>query len=153
MAKKNVAKKNVAKTPVKKPGRKPRDPETPKRAVISYKDVVMAFTLQGMGQIKKLHNTGNLAKATVVRALKEFDAHQIIPGELAVWANEVYGNMNGGGRGRSTPMNGESRVYKAQKLGRAPAFIRVPVATLGAGRGDRVNVSFVEGAITLVRVP
>ena len=62
-----------------------------------------------------------------------------------------YANARGivvwSGRGRGIPQEGSTRSYKAQQLGEADPFIRLPVSALGASKGQVVTVCFQSGVI------
>lgn len=113
---------------------------------ISVKDVIVAYTLRGVDGLNALdlaHKNHLLRKAI---AFCRTEGNESVASALVEYANE-RGIVIWSGRGRGIPQEGNTRSYKAQQLGEADPFIRLPVSALGAKKGQAVTVSFRSGVI------
>lgn len=113
---------------------------------ISVKDVIVAYTLRGVDGLKSLdlaHKSHLLRKAI---AFCRTEGNEGVASALVEYAN-ARGIVVWSGRGRGIPQEGSTRSYKAQQLGEADPFIRLPVSALGASKGQVVTVCFQSGVI------
>ena len=120
-----------------------------KRTLVSYKDVQLAYLLDGIGAVERLWRDGSVSKPTIRRAVKKLqESHEDVT-ELERWVAENIGPI---GRGRAAPQAGETRTYKAQQIksGGGP-FLRLPLDPLGVARGKSVRVSFERDRIVVTR--
>lgn len=115
-----------------------------KRKVISYKDVQIAYLLDGVEGVDKLIRGRRSAGSVVKRALRELKAQGKDATTLEDFVAERFGRV---GRGRSVPRPGEERKYKAQQLKSGVPFLRLPLNTLAIQKGKQVRVRFEEDKI------
>lgn len=143
--------------------------------ITSFKDIVMAVTLEGEQGATNLRNAGKLAKRPLQGAIKYLQernsSHEA--GILAGILEEMFPGGSTGDRGRDAPKVGESRIYKAQQTfdGRevkrvkpegakksvvtvikegtpkGSAWLRLPLGSLGVEHGQKVKVDFNDGSI------
>ena len=85
-----------------------------KRSIVSFKDLQIAFLLDGISGVEKLVAGKKNAGSILKRALKEMTAQGRNVETLEAYVNERYGSS---GRGRAMPNLGEERKYKAQQIG------------------------------------
>ncbi len=110
-----------------------------KRSLISFKDIQIAYLLDDIAGVEKLiggrKNPGPLLRRAfkeLVKAGKKIDTLE----------KYILANHGTGTRGRSIPISGQERVYRAQKLAAGTAFLRLPLAPLGTLKGGKVKVVF-----------
>src|SRR5688572_30194529 len=84
-----------------------------KRTVVSFKDVQIAYLLDGISGVEKLVASRKSAGTIIRRALRELKQQGRSVDALESYVGEKYGS---GGRGRSMPGVGEERKYKAQQI-------------------------------------
>lgn len=120
-----------------------------KRTLISFKDVQLAYLLEGVDAVERQWQTGNVSKTTLRRAVKKLQESNEDVGELERWVAEHIGPI---GRGRSSPMPGETRSYKVQQLNKGGGpFLRLPLDSLGVKREGIVRVHFDKDQIVVTR--
>lgn len=119
-----------------------------KRTLVSYKDVQLAYLLDGVAAVEKQWKKGNVSKATIRRAVKKLQEANEDVAELERWVAENIGPI---GRGRSAPQPGETRSYKAQQIANGGPFLRLPLDSLGIGKGKIVRVQFDKDRIIVTR--
>ena len=108
---------------------------------------VLALT-EGATAVLAVLRDGRASAATARKAAESLTASPKVARVILAAADEVA--PQGEGRGRTPPVVGEQRVYRAQALSdEGDAWVRVPVSTLGAERGQGVLVSFLDGRIVL----
>src|SRR5690606_11357112 len=73
---------------------------TMERNLVSFKDVQIAYLMEGIGGVEKLMESGQVSKPTIRRALKKFHETGAVPAEFERWVAERVGPI---GRGRSAP--------------------------------------------------
>lgn len=110
-----------------------------KRTLVSYKDVQLAYLLEGVEAVERQWKRGNVSKSTIRRAVKKLQESNEDVAELERWVAEHIGPI---GRGRSAPQAGETRSYKAQQIGTGGPFLRLPLDSLGIHKGNVVRVQF-----------
>ena len=110
-----------------------------RRSLISFKDIQIAYLLEDIAGVEKLikgrKNPGPLLR----RALKELVKAGKKTDNLEKY---ILANHGTGTRGRSIPVSGQERIYRAQKLEAGTAFLRLPLAPLGTNKGGKVRVIF-----------
>jgi len=117
-----------------------------RRILVSYKDIQLAFLLEGIKAVERLWATGNVSKATLRRALKKLhDAGENVA-ELERWVSDSIGPI---GRGRAAPQSGETRSYKAQQIKDGGPFLRLPLDSLGIQKGRVLRVTFEDDRIVV----
>jgi hypothetical protein len=119
-----------------------------KRTLVSYKDVQLAYLLEGVDAVARQWRTGNVSKSTVRRAVKKLQEANEEVAKLERWVVENVGPI---GRGRSAPQAGETRSYKAQQIGDGGPFLRLPLDSLGVRKTDFVRVHFEDERIIVTR--
>ncbi len=118
------------------------------RRAVSYKDLQITYLTDGVSAIDKLLKEGRTSKAAVRRALEAFEDQGA---RAAALADFVQTHIGQGRRGRSAPLVGQERVYKAQKLGVGATFLRLPLEALGVGKGGVVKVRFERDRIVIAK--
>lgn len=119
-----------------------------KRTLVSYKDVQLAYLLEGVDAVDRLWRAGNVSKATVRRAVKKLQEANEEVAALERWVVEQVGPI---GRGRTAPQPGETRSYRAQQIGGGGPFLRLPLDSLGVKKTDSVRVLFEGERIIVTR--
>lgn len=119
------------------------------RKVISFKDVQIAYLLDGIAGIERLIKGRKSPVAVLKRALRELKAQGSDTRELESFIAEQFGST---GRGRAVPQVGEERRYKAQQIKSGAPFLRLPLNTLGIKKGKQVRVRFEADRILVTRV-
>ena len=128
---------------------KPLIQTTPPTPRLGFKDVQIAYMIDGVAGVEKLINDKKASKSAVRRALKEFSkaGREVAP--LEKWVVENVGPV---GRGRKTPSHGDVRTYRAQQIQAGGPFIRLPLDALGVSKGNSVRVAFEQGRIVVEAV-
>jgi len=117
-----------------------------KRALVSYKDIQIAYLVDGVAGVKALWEADSASKSTIRRAVKQLQETKEDTSELERWVAENIGAI---GRGRSAPQQGETRTYKAQQINNGGPFLRLPLDSLGVKKGAVVRVKFDEDQIVV----
>jgi len=110
-----------------------------KRKIISFKDVQIAYLLDGLEGIERLIEGRSNPSSVIKRALRELKSQGSDVEALEEYVSEHFGTS---GRGRSVPQCGEERRYKAQQIKGGAPFLRLPLNTLGVRKGKVVLVKF-----------
>jgi hypothetical protein len=110
-----------------------------RRSLISFKDIQIAYLLEDIAGVEKLINGRKNPGPLLRKALKELVRAGKKTENLEKY---ILANHGAGTRGRSIPISGQERVYRAQKLAAGTAFLRLPLAPLGTTKGGRVRVVF-----------
>jgi hypothetical protein len=118
-----------------------------KRSLISFKDIQIAYLLDDIAGVEKLINSRKNPGPLLRRALKELVKSGKKTDSLEKYILAHHGT---GSRGRSIPISGQERIYRAQKLAAGTAFLRLPLAPLGTLKGGKVRVLF-EGDRIIVK--
>lgn len=121
------------------------------KSLTNFKDVQIRYMSEGIDGVRTMHGEveGGLSKAVLWAAINK------MPGAtdteaLRAFAVECHGELSqGGGRGRAAPTVGSSRSYKAQQIKDGGPFLRLPLDTLGAQKGQGVDVNFEDGRIVV----
>lgn len=105
--------------------------------------IMLTFLIQGLDAVAAL----GASKVALRKAIPGLEAQGVDAKKLDAFRAFVVDTVGevGEGRGRSAPEVGQTRTYKAQALKDGSAFIRLPVESLGIGKGGSVEVVFVEG--------
>lgn len=110
-----------------------------RRSLISFKDIQIAYLLDDIVGVERLINGRKNPGPLLRRALRE-----LVKAGKKTESLEKYilSNHGTGTRGRSIPVSGQERIYRAQKLAAGTAFLRLPLAPLGTLKGGKVRVTF-----------
>jgi hypothetical protein len=121
-----------------------------KRSIVSFKDVQIAYLLDGISGVEKLVSGRKSAGTIIRKALRELKAQGRSVESLESYVGEKYGS---GGRGRSMPSIGEERTYRAQAIGDppGPAFLRLPLTPLGIKKKGTGRVRFEADRIVVTK--
>jgi hypothetical protein len=120
-----------------------------KRSTLSFKDVQIAYLMNGVNSVERLHKDGKASTATIRRAL----SHLRTGGrEVSVLEKWIHDNLGIGARGRTAPQAGQERVYRAQQIKTSGPFLRLPLSALAVGKGETVTVSFEDERIVVKKV-
>ena len=120
-----------------------------KRSVVSFKDIQIAFLLDGISGVEKLIAGRKSAGVVLRKALRDLKDQG-----RSVEALQAYvdAHFSSSGRGRSMPSIGEERKYKAQQIKTGGAFLRLPLHPLGVKKGGSVRVRFETDRIVVTKV-
>lgn len=110
-----------------------------RRSLISFKDIQIAYLLEDISGVEKLISGRKNPGPLLRRALKELVKAGKKTENLEKF---ILANHGTGTRGRSIPVSGQERIYRAQKLAAGTAFLRLPLAPLGTLKGGKVRVVF-----------
>lgn len=110
-----------------------------RRSLISFKDIQIAYLLEDIAGVEKLISGRKNPGPLLRRALKELVKAGKKTENLEKF---ILANHGTGTRGRSIPVSGQERIYRAQKLAAGTAFLRLPLAPLGTTKGGKVRVVF-----------
>ena len=119
-----------------------------KRSIVSFKDVQIAYLLDGISGVEKIVAGRKSAGAIIRKALRELKQQGRSVDALETYVGEKFGS---GGRGRSMPNIGEERKYRAQQIKTGGAFLRLPLTPLGVKKGGSVRVRFESDRIVVVK--
>ncbi len=121
-----------------------------KRSTVSFKDVQIAYLMNGVPSVEQLHKDGKASSTTIRRAL----VHLRSVGDRSVNNLEewIHSNLGLGVRGRAAPQAGQERVYRAQQIKTSGPFLRLPLSALAINKGEVVTVCFEREQITVKRV-
>lgn len=143
----------------------------PRTAGGSFKDVQIAYLVNGVAGVEELYNSGKVKRVTIRRALKMLSQGGKNVSDFSNW---VVANFGALARGRSTPSVGELRSYKAQTIYQkkvdkdgntlvddngeplvteSGAFLRLPLDTLGVTKGTPVFVRYNADVIEVSAAP
>lgn len=121
---------------------------TASRTLVSFKDVQLAYLMDGISAVQGLVDSKKASKSTVRRALKKLQESGRDVSSLERWVAEHVGPI---GRGRAAPLPGETRSYKAQQIKNSGPFLRLPLDALGVGKGSVIRVNFENDRIVVTR--
>lgn len=119
-----------------------------KKSVKSFKDVQISYLMEGLPAIENMYKEGLASKTTLRKALKKLQESGQDVKSLEEWVIEQFGASV---RGRSSPMSGETRTYRAQQVTGSGPFLRLPLEVLDIKKGELVRVRFGENDITVTR--
>ena len=120
-----------------------------KSTTLSFKDVQIAYLLNGLPQIEKLHRDGKASSATIRRALSHLRSGGREVTTLEKW---IQDNLGIGVRGRAAPQAGQERIYRAQQIKTSGPFLRLPLGALEVNKGESVTVLFEKDRIVVKKV-
>jgi hypothetical protein len=117
---------------------------------ISNKDLQVAFLVNGIEGVQAMTADNVPAKATLQAAIDSLEnlGQEVAP--LVAFMDTLH-PAGDGSRGRSAPEVGDTRTYKAQVVKDGEAFLRLPLSTLGALKGENITVAFADGQIVVTR--
>jgi hypothetical protein len=116
---------------------------------LSYKDVQIAYLADGVSAVEKLLNEGRTSRAAVRKALDALRQQGAAAATLDDFVKTHLGQ--GRRRGRSAPLAGTDRTYRAQKLETGSPFVRLPLEALGVKKGGLVTVRFERDRIIVTK--
>ncbi len=119
-----------------------------KRSIVSFKDLQIAYLLDGISGVEKLVAGKKNAGSILKRALKEMGGQGRNVETLQKYVDERYGSS---GRGRAMPNVGEERKYKAQQIGDGGTFLRLPLTPIGVKKGGVVKVRFESDRVVVTK--
>jgi hypothetical protein len=117
-----------------------------RRSLISFKDIQIAYLLDDISGVERLIGSRKNPGPLLRRALKELLKAGKKTDSLEKY---ILANHGTGTRGRSIPISGQERIYRAQKLAAGTAFLRLPLAPLGTLKGGKVRVFFEDDCIII----
>jgi len=121
-----------------------------KKTSLTYKDVIIMFLAEGLSLVEKNVEIGRVTVNAVRRAAKDLQASFPERAEtLSAFAEKVRPVHTG--RGRSQPVPGDERDYKAQKLGKNEPFLRLPLSVLDVKKGQLITVRFAADRLVVVK--
>lgn len=120
-----------------------------KRSTLSFKDVQIAYLMNGVPSIEKLHKDGKASTSTIRRALSHLRSGGREVTTLESWIQE---NLGIGVRGRAAPQAGQERVYRAQQIKTSGPFLRLPLSALSINKGEVVSVHFEKDRIIVKKL-
>jgi hypothetical protein len=132
-----MSKKPAQRLPPKTPrrGRRP-GPQGP-----SLKDMALDLALDPEAARTKLDEM-QLPRERLRALWKKVNQNKGLVGDILEHAKARGLELGSQPRGRAGPTAGEERVYKAQCIKEGEPFLRLPLSTLGVGKGDHVRVRF-----------
>lgn len=113
--------------------------KTKKRSLVSFKDIQIAYLLDGMTGVERLIKGRRHVASVLRRAVKELKKAGNKTEPLERFVSEQFGT---GTRGRSVPTPGQERIYRAQRLRTGGSFLRLPLSPIGTSKGGQVRVRF-----------
>lgn len=116
---------------------------------LSYKDIQIAYLSDGVAAVERLLKDGKASRAAVRKAL---DALRQQGAAAATLDDFVKTHIGQGRRGRSAPLVGTDRTYRAQKLATGSPFLRLPLEALGVKKGGLVTVRFERDRVIVTKV-
>jgi len=120
-----------------------------RRSTLSFKDVQIAYLMNGVRSIEELHGRGKASSATIRRALVQLRSGGR---EVRPFEDWVFDNLGVGVRGRAAPQAGQERVYRAQQIKTSGPFLRLPLGALSIHKGEEVQVHFEDECIIVKKV-
>lgn len=115
---------------------------TPNNTRIQNKDIQLAFLVHGMKGVEDLTASNVPAKATMQAAIDSLENLGQDTEDLVDFMDTLHPSSGDGQRGRSAPKNGDTRTYKAQSVNGGSCFLRLPLDTLKAIKGENITVAF-----------
>lgn len=119
-----------------------------KRHFVSFKDVQIAYLIDGISGIEKLFDGRKLNASVLRRALADLRLQGRAVDSLEAYLNDKFG---GTGRGRTLPRAGEERKYKAQQIKDGGAFLRLPLTPISVKKEGIVRVRFESDRIIVTK--
>lgn len=116
---------------------------------ISNKDIQVAYLVNGISGVEDLTASNVPAKATLQAAVDSLDNLGQDTEDLVDFMDTLHPSNGDGQRGRSAPKNGDTRTYKAQSVNGGSCFLRLPLDTLNAIKGQSITVSFEDGRVVV----
>ncbi len=120
-----------------------------KRVLVSFKDIQIAYLIEGVEGVKHLTAGRKNVAPLLRRAEQELSLAGRKTNSFVKYITENFGT---GARGRSVPVSGQEKIYRAQKLELGGAFLRLPLGPLGTQKGDHVCVKFEDNKIIIQNI-
>lgn len=112
---------------------------TTKQQLASFKDVQLAYLMEGVSAVEALVRAKRASPSTIRRALKKLQEAGSDVTALERWMAMNIGPI---GRSRSAPAVGDLRSYKVQQVRGTGPFLRLPLDCLGVEKGGVIWVQF-----------
>jgi len=153
--------KNEMAKPNKNKQNKQKDPNKPKREIVTYKDLFMAYVMGQWPKVKGIVTKTKIGKKTHIQAIEALQKAGNDVTAYEDWVEEEFGSSNA--PGRTAPEVGENRDYKVQRLPKkdkdgkktgemSGPFIRLPLDSLELPDGvkeQHVSAAFKNGNIVI----
>ena len=110
-----------------------------KQSLVSYKDVQIAFLVDGIQGVEKILQGRKSARTLVRHALSDLKRQGRAVDALESYVAERHATK---ARGRAMPGTGEERRYRAQQIEGGGVFLRLPLTPLGVKKSGSVRVRF-----------
>src|SRR3989338_238568 len=120
-----------------------------KRSTVSFKDIQIAYLMDGISSIAKFHKEGQASNITIRRAFSNLKEGGSECSTLEKWIRE---NLGTGVRGRTAPSAGQERICRAQQIKTSGPFLRLPLGALQIDKGEVVSVIFQKDQIIVKKV-
>ncbi len=113
--------------------------KTKSRTLASFKDVQLAYLMEGIGAVEAMVEARRASPSTIRRALRKL---QEAGSDVAALERWVATNIGPIGRSRSAPGAGDVRSYKVQQVKGSGPFLRLPLDCLEVEKGGVIWVQF-----------
>jgi len=110
--------------------------------------IQIAFLVHGMDGVQAMTADSVPAKATFQLAIDSLENLGQDVSPLIAFMDTLH-PAGDGSRGRSAPEVGDTRTYKAQVVKDGAPFLRLPLDTLKAMKGENITVAFENGKIVV----
>jgi len=110
--------------------------------------IQIAFLVHGMDGVQAMTADNVPAKATFQLAIDSLENLGQDVSPLIAFMDTLH-PAGDGSRGRSAPEVGDTRTYKAQVVKDGAPFLRLPLDTLKAMKGENITVAFENGKIVV----
>lgn len=125
---------------------------TERKAPVTHKDVTITFMLEGIDAVGVMLANHTDAVAVLEKSMEALKSKNQDATELETLRDKFLAAKGEPGvRGRKPAKIGDKRAFSVQQVvdkqtnERGEVFIRLPLGTLGAQKGDKVAVRFLDG--------
>lgn len=119
-----------------------------KRSLASFKDVQLAYLMEGIAAVEAMVQRELVSATTLRRALRALQEAGKDCAALERFIAEQVGPI---GRGRNAPRAGEVRSYKVQQVKAGGPFVRLPLDCLALEKGSVIRVYFESSKIVITK--
>lgn len=135
----------------KKPQKKQKLAKKNQKEKVSYKDVMILLLAEGLSAVEASFKDGTFSRHNLQAAVEHLAVCMPRQSEdLAKFLAQAAPVRPH--RGRVAPQTGDERDYKAQQVNDTDPYLRLPLSTLGAKKGDIVRVRFEADRLVVTRV-
>lgn len=113
----------------------------------SHKDIQIVYLMNGAQAVRYMWNNNQVSRASLHRAMTELQGQNTNVASLEELVEEVAAPQT---RGRKATKAGDRQAYKVQETGGA-VFIRLPLGVLNVSKSDKVQVSFENDRIVVMK--